>query len=84
MNDHSLDRLVFWNERSRQGLAAGSGDTNLKALETKAIHAAIGHAKTILDAGCGNAHTLVELSNLHPESKFFGFDYSAGMISAAK
>mgnify|MGYP006281901603 CR=1 FL=1 len=84
MTDISLDRQIFWNERSGLGLAAGSGDTNLKALEIKAIHKEIGHANTILDAGCGNAHTLVELSTLHPESKFFGFDYSGGMIGAAK
>lgn len=84
MTDLSPDRLAFWNERSGLGLVAGSGDINLKALEIKAIHAAIGRAETVLDAGCGNAYTLVELSTLHPESKFFGFDYSAGMISAAK
>jgi SAM-dependent methyltransferase len=65
-------------------LWAGSADTNLKLLETKAINAAVGSAASVLDAGCGNGHTLVQLSRMNRDTIFFGFDYSAGMVSAAR
>ena len=75
-------RLGFWESRSTLGFAAGSGDVNLKRLEIKAIHQSLGEPATVLDAGCGNAFTLVELASRLPSSRLFGFDYSAGMVKA--
>ena len=42
MTDHSDTRLSFWESRSGLGIAAGSGDVNLKKLEIDALREAIG------------------------------------------
>lgn len=76
-------RLGFWDSRAGLGFAAGSGDVNLKKLEINAIHQSIGSPSTILDAGCGNGFTLVELASRSPSSRLYGFDYSEGMVNAA-
>lgn len=83
MVDSSAERLSFWETRSSLGIAAGSGDINLKKLEISAISKAIGHPSTILDAGCGNGFTLSSLAADFPDCQLFGFDYSQGMINAA-
>lgn len=82
MADTFDQRLGFWENRSSLGFAAGSGDVNLKKLEINAIHQSIGDPASVLDAGCGNAFTLLELSLRHPTTRFYGFDYSKGMISS--
>ena len=84
MNDITSERLGFWDSRSDLGLAAGSGDTNLKSLEIKALTHAIGRPRTVLDAGCGNAYALVSLALQMPSCHFFGFDYSSGMVQSGK
>jgi ubiquinone/menaquinone biosynthesis C-methylase UbiE len=84
MADIASDRLNFWDRRASLGLAAGTGDVNLKQLEINAILRALGDPATVLDAGCGNAYTLMELATQIPECKFFGFDYSSGMVDAGK
>jgi len=78
------DRLVFWNSRAHLDLAAGSGDTNLKMLEIRAISEHIGSKGKVLDAGCGNSRTLVALSKQFQGIQFFGFDYSPEMIKEGK
>ena len=80
----SSQRLDFWNSRSSLGLAAGSGDTNLKKLEIDALRNCIKGASTILDAGCGNAYTLLQLSSKSEAVYMYGFDYSEGMIKSGK
>lgn len=75
-------RLGFWDSRSSLGLAAGSGDINLKRLEINAICDNIGNPTTVLDAGCGNGVTLLELASRFESSSLYGFDYSQGMINA--
>jgi SAM-dependent methyltransferase len=84
MTNSSSDRLDFWEARSSLGLAAGSGDTNLKWLEIDAISKSVGQPSTVLDAGCGNGITLASLAAALPDCFFFGFDYSQGMVNAAK
>lgn len=83
MNESPADRLSFWNARSNLGFAAGSGDTNLKELEISALRKNIGEPSTILDAGCGNGITLLNLASTIIDCNFFGFDYSQGMVDAA-
>lgn len=73
-------RLEYWNSRSKMGFKAGSGDTNLKKIEIEAIYNQIKKEKMILDAGCGNAYTLVNLAKRLPHAKFYGFDYAEHMI----
>ena len=65
-------------------MAAGSGDTNLKKLEINALQDCIKGASTILDAGCGNAYTLLQLSAKCKAVSMYGFDYSEGMIQFGK
>jgi SAM-dependent methyltransferase len=83
MADLSRERLDFWEARSSLGFAAGSGDVNLKQLEINAILKSLGHPSFVLDAGCGNGFTLASLAFSVPDCRFFGFDYSQGMINAA-
>lgn len=80
----SSKRLEFWNGRSSLGIAAGSGDTNLKKLEIDALRNCIKGASSILDAGCGNAYTLLQLSAESEALCMYGFDYSDGMIKSGK
>lgn len=85
MADSFSKRLSFWESRSGLGFAAGSGDINLKKLEINAILQSIGDLSPayVLDAGCGNGHTLASLADLIPDCQFFGFDYSSGMVNAS-
>ena len=83
MTDSYSERLQFWESRSGLGLAAGSGDINLKKLEINAIAKAIGTCTSVLDAGCGNGFTIASLAETFPERHFYGFDYSQGMIDSA-
>lgn len=76
------NRLEFWDSRSTLGIAAGSGDINLKKLEINAIHKSLGRPSTVLDAGCGNGFTMISLAEKMGECCFFGFDYSIGMVKA--
>ncbi len=84
MNNQDTNRLAFWDGRSTLGIAAGSGDINLKLLEIKAIQGHIQNYTNVLDAGCGNSYTLEALANEHKSVNFFGFDYSPGMVTEAQ
>ncbi len=74
------DRLDFWNSRASLGFAAGSNDVNLKSIEIKALNSVVPFEGDILDAGCGNAHTISAIASSRPANKFYGFDYSLSMI----
>lgn len=78
----SDSRLEFWNSRSSLGLAAGSGDVNLKRLEIASIYRFLEAPSTVLDAGCGNACSLISLADQMHDCSFFGFDYSPCMVKA--
>jgi SAM-dependent methyltransferase len=84
MTDMTSERLKFWEARSILGFAAGSGDTNLKRIEIKAIQRSLGMPDTVLDAGCGNGYTLTSLASEINNCNFFGFDYSSGMVDEAR
>ena len=77
------ERLDFWESRSSLGIAAGSGDVNLKNLEINAITKSLASPSSILDAGCGNGFTLSSLAFSFPDCSLYGFDYSEGMVNAA-
>lgn len=83
-NKIDTERLEFWNSRAHLGLAAGSGDVNLKEIEMEAISKNLGAAKTVLDAGCGNSYTLLSIAVSFSKIKFFGFDYSSRMVEEGK
>ena len=84
MTDIVADRLSFWDSRAELGLAAGSNDLNLKAIEIAALDSLLPAEGNILDAGCGNAYTLVELCSSRQSVRMSGFDYSSQMIRQGK
>ena len=84
MDDIVAGRLNFWDSRAELGLAAGSNDLNLKAIEIAALDSLLPAEGTILDAGCGNAYTLVELCSSRQSARMWGFDYSSQMIRQGK
>ncbi len=83
----------YWDKRSRTfetDLKATTDHPTIKLLEISAIHEAI--RKTgldkkrdveILEVGCGNGHNCFALSELLPNFKFAGLDYSEEMVRNA-
>ncbi len=73
----------FWNSRANLGSCAGTKDTISKSLEIEAINQYVQDGMKVLDVGCGNGVTAVELSQRHAID-LQGFDYAEKMIKAAK
>lgn len=74
--------LSFWNDRSVLGVAAGTNDLLAKHLEIEAIASYIRPGMRILDFGCGNGITALELARRYSVD-LIGIDYARDMISAA-
>jgi len=75
--------LDYWNSRADLGIRAGSNDYTAKRLEIEAIASFVMDGQTILDIGCGNGVTTIELARRY-EVKIIGLDYAEAMISAAR
>ena len=83
----------YWDNRSkkfRTGLLATTDNPHIKRLEIDALYRAIkktglGSKKgvEVLEAGCGNGHNCFALSELLPNFKFTGLDYSKEMVKNA-
>lgn len=79
-----VDQVAFWNERAKLGEYAGTRDRILKRLEIEAIAKYIRDGMTVLDAGCGNGETALELYERCNHRIFIeGIDQSGRMIEAA-
>jgi ubiquinone/menaquinone biosynthesis C-methylase UbiE len=77
------EALSFWNDRSKLGVAAGSNDIIAKLIEIKAIASYVRTGMRILDFGCGNGITAIEIAkNLNVD--ILGIDYAQDMITAAQ
>lgn len=74
--------LSFWNDRSALGAAAGTNDLLAKQLEIEAIASYVRSGMHILDFGCGNGITALELARRFSVD-LIGIDYAEGMINAA-
>lgn len=72
----------FWNARSNLENHAGTDDLILKQLEVKAIISYIKDGLSILDIGCGNGITAIEIAHRFNVS-IIGIDFSDKMINAA-
>jgi len=72
----------YWDSRAELGDKAGTQDLIAKQLEIRAIEEYVKDGMTILDAGCGNGTTAVELARRH-KVHILGVDFSPKMIEAA-
>lgn len=73
----------FWNSRAGLGQWAGTRDLIAKQLEMEAIASYVLDGMSILDFGCGNGITAIELARRY-EVHVFGIDYAEEMINTAK
>src|SRR5689334_8348475 len=78
-----MDICAFWNSRAGLGEAAGSRDVIAKRLEIEAIAAYVRDGMRVLDAGCGNGLTAIELARRY-DIEIVGVDFASAMISAAE
>lgn len=82
----------YWEERASLNQNAVTGTTNdvyLRELEIKTFcdtlkDLGINKNSKILDVGCGDGYTTLNVAKLFPESTFDGVDYSENMIVNAK
>lgn len=77
------DVRAFWNSRAGLGQLAGTRDIIAKQLEIMAIANYIQDGMRILEVGCGNGLTAIELAR-HFDVTLVGIDYAEEMVSAAK
>jgi len=82
-NIEKKESHFFWNGRAGFGQAAGSRDLIAKELEIEAISKYIFDGMRVLDAGCGNGITAIEIAKKY-NVNIVGFDFSEEMIKAAK
>lgn len=73
---------AFWDERAKLGFKAGSNDTALKKLEIAKIKEYVSDGMKILEIGCGNGVTAIELA-LEKDVDIMAFDYSDEMVKYA-
>lgn len=81
MIDETNKVKEFWNKRAELKETSGTNDYMLKALELKIILDNI-HGGHVLDVGCGNGRTLVELA-IKRGCVGTGIDFSKEMIKHA-
>jgi ubiquinone/menaquinone biosynthesis C-methylase UbiE len=74
--------LDFWNSRAGLGQWAGTRDLPLKQLEMETLAQYVRDGMRILEVGCGNGITAIELAKRY-EVDIIGIDYAEEMISAA-
>jgi ubiquinone/menaquinone biosynthesis C-methylase UbiE len=76
-------KVEFWNERASTKKNPGSDDFILKEIEKKYIASHISVNSRVLDIGCGNGETLIELhKNLGIKGN--GVDFSDVMIEESR
>ena len=84
------NKKEFWNKRATLGIMAGTNDILSKQLEIDEILSYIYiytkqfPINTVLDFGCGNGITLVELAKKFTHTTFLGIDFSEKMIEEGK
>lgn len=74
---------AYWNSRASLGLSAGTKDIILKQLEIEKISKYVGEGMRVLDAGCGNGITALEIAKKF-DVHVVGFDFAGEMIEEAK
>lgn len=83
---------IYWEERAKANYnknTATTNDIHLRELEIKTFIDTINqigthNIKRILDLGCGDGRSTLEIAKRFPEFQFLGLDYSEAMIETAK
>ena len=75
--------LEFWNRRASLKAAAGSNDLIAKQLEIEAIYGHVREGMKLIEIGCGNGITAIELARRLKVS-ITAFDFARNMIEEAK
>lgn len=73
----------FWNWRAQLGQEAGTKDLIAKELEIEAIASHLQDGMIIMDVGCGNGITAIELARRF-KINVTGIDFAENMVAAAK
>jgi len=84
-SDHNKtpeDIRNYWNKRATLGQLAGSKDYLAKQLEIEAIAKYVKDGQKVLDFGCGNGITAIELARRY-SIDIIGIDYAGEMVKAA-
>ncbi len=76
------DICAFWNSRAGLGQWAGTRDVIAKQLEIEAITTYIRDGMRILEVGCGNGITAIELARRY-NVELLGIDFAEEMVAAA-
>jgi ubiquinone/menaquinone biosynthesis C-methylase UbiE len=76
------DICAFWNSRAGLGQWAGSRDVIAKQIEVEAIATYVRNGMRVLEIGCGNGITAIELARRY-DVEILGIDFAAEMIAAA-
>ncbi len=80
--DYTGDVQTFWNSRAGLGQWAGTRDVIAKHLEIEAIATYVRDGMRILEVGCGNGITAIELARRY-QVDVIGVDFAQEMITAA-
>jgi ubiquinone/menaquinone biosynthesis C-methylase UbiE len=76
------DIQAYWNRRAGLGQWAGTRDILAKRLEIEALASHVRGGMSIVDVGCGNGITAIELARRF-DVKVTGLDYAEEMIRSA-
>jgi ubiquinone/menaquinone biosynthesis C-methylase UbiE len=82
VNELNYDVCAYWNSRAGFGVWAGTRDVIAKQLEVEAISTYLRDGMRILEVGCGNGITAIELARRH-KVEILGIDFAKEMIAAA-
>jgi ubiquinone/menaquinone biosynthesis C-methylase UbiE len=79
----SEEKIQLWNERAQLGKTSGSDDYMLKDLEQQTFGERIEPNSKVLDIGCGDGKTLINLAKLN-NCTGTGIDFAADMIALSQ
>ena len=82
-NAPQQDIQAFWNSRAPLAEGAGTADLIAKQLEMAAIGRFVRDGMRVLDVGCGNGITAIDLA-AHHAIDLVGFDFAPAMVEAAR